>query len=54
MANKFSMGTEEMESKFNIIRGCIIGSYLSIPDKMNLCDFLSEIEECFNEESEDE
>jgi len=44
----------EQERKFNILRGVVLGSDLTNPEKRVLCEFVTEIEEYFNEESEGE
>lgn len=45
--------TIEQERNFNVLRGIILGSCLTNPDKKDLCDFVTELEEYFNEESEE-
>ncbi len=44
----------EQERKFNILRGVILGSFLTNPEKRELCEFITELEEYFNGELEDE
>lgn len=46
--------TIDQERNFNILRGIILGSALTNPEKRELCNFVTDIEEYFNEESEDE
>jgi hypothetical protein len=46
--------TIDQERNFNVLRGVILGSVLTNPEKRALCDFVTELEEYFNEESEDE
>lgn len=44
----------KQERNFNILRGVVLGSFLTNPEKRELCDFVTELEEYFNDESEDE
>mgnify|MGYP000880869414 CR=1 FL=1 len=38
----------EQERKFNLIRGCILGSFLEHKEKVELCEFINELENYFN------
>lgn len=46
--------TEEAEKNFNVIRGVILGALLENEEKKNLCDFVSELEEYFNDDVEED
>lgn len=46
--------TIEQERNLNVLRGVVLGSYLTNPEKVDLCNFITDIERYFNEESEDE
>ena len=38
----------EQERKLHIIRGCILGSFLSNEEKREMCEFINALEEYFN------
>lgn len=43
---------EEQYEKLNIIRGCVMCSFLEHPQKREICDFIQDLEDYFETEED--
>ena len=56
--NQFAIAKEnglnqEQYEKLNIIRGCVMCSFLEHPQKREICDFIQDLEDYFETEEEE-